>query len=71
MVAQSGVNGRCADRRIAARSKLAPTGKYGQIVGASLLAMTAMNSPKVKSETHHPRVSTNNQEGAANGLLDF
>jgi hypothetical protein len=33
--------------------------------------MTAANSPKVKSETHHPRVSTNNQEGTANGLLDF
>jgi len=31
-------------------------------VGASLLAMTAVNSPKVKSETHHTR---------ANGLLDF
>jgi hypothetical protein len=40
-------------------------------VGASLLAMTAANSPKVKSETHHTRASTNNQEGTANGLLDF
>jgi hypothetical protein len=40
-------------------------------VGASLLAMTAVNSPKAKSETHHTRASTDYQEGSASGLLDF
>ena len=40
-------------------------------VGAGLLAKAAVNSPKVKRETHHPRASTDNQEGTANGLLDF
>ncbi len=66
MVAQSGVNGRCADRE-QARSHRGMRSN----VGASLLAMTAVNSPKVKSETHHTRASTDNQEGTANGLLDF